>query len=432
MNYKYKAFISYSRNDKNTVDWFHKNLEIFSLPRNIQIEYPHLELKLGKFFKDTEELSCHYDLSEALKDALDKSEYLIVFCSKSSAVSQYVNQEIEYFISKHSYKNIIPIIINGEPNASLNPKLDILEESFPKVFRENSYNYSNPLAIDIRVEKDSKKRALIKIISKLLNVDFDFLWQRELKRLKIKKMIYYSVIFILIIFINVLIHLFLNSKKLIVENNNLTNSIQNIDSKIQNSIESERNFQQERVKQLQLQHQERVKEAIKEREEVEKSIEEYKKTINNINIEDYEKNVFKDSCIRNIIMRFGILKEERLNNFCLCIYESGAGKIWEDEHKITNCKNSLVNDFKTIKDQLSVRDFFIGQSITFIKLINKNLSEEDVRPIIECIYDTNKKENDFLTTDELIIKHNYNYLNIKSINSNIIQSCQKKYPNINL
>ena len=82
--------------------------------------------------------------------------------------------------------------------------------------------------------------------------------------------------------------------------------------------------------------------------------------------------------------------------------------------------------------QLSVRDFFIGQSITFIKLINKNLSEEDVRPIIECIYDTNKKENDFLTTDELIIKHNYNYLNIKSINSNIIQSCQKKYPNINL
>ena len=57
MNYKYKAFISYSRNDKNTVDWFHKNLEIFSLPRNIQIEYPHLELKLGKFFKDTEELS---------------------------------------------------------------------------------------------------------------------------------------------------------------------------------------------------------------------------------------------------------------------------------------------------------------------------------------------------------------------------------------
>ena len=83
--------------------------------------------------------------------------------------------------------------------------------------------------------------------------------------------------------------------------------------------------------------------------------------------QDQGKNAFQTSAP----CHFGILKEERLNNFCLCIYESGAGKIWEDEHKITNCKNSLVNDFKTIKDQLSVRDFFIGQSITFIKLINK-------------------------------------------------------------
>ena len=184
MNYKYKAFISYSRNDKQVVDWFYKNLETFSIPKNIKSNYPNLELKLGKIFKDTDELSSHYNLTEALKDAIDVSEYLIIFCSKASANSKYVNQEIEYFISKHSYKNIIPIIINGEPNAYLNPNLDISEESFPEVFRENSFNYSNPLAIDIRVEKDSKKRALIKIISKLLNVDFDLLWQRELKKIK--------------------------------------------------------------------------------------------------------------------------------------------------------------------------------------------------------------------------------------------------------
>ena len=93
-------------------------------------------------------------------------------------------------------------------------------------------------------------------------------------------MLYYSIILITIIFINILVHLFLNSQKLIIENNNLNTSIQNIDAKIQNSIESERNFQLERIKHEQIKHEQMLKEAIKNREEIEQSINEYKKNIN--------------------------------------------------------------------------------------------------------------------------------------------------------
>ena len=173
-----------------------------------------------------------------------------------------------------------------------------------------------------------------------------------------------------------------------------------------------------------------LKEAIKNREEIEQSINEYKKNINE-NIEHQKKHSFITQCISTTNLNFGILKKEHINNYCSCVYESSKDLI-VDEHKMTNCKNLLLNDFNAIKDKLSVKEFFIGQSLPHIKFKNKNLSEAEIIPFLECIYETNKKEGDILTTDKLIIKNNYNYNNIKMLNQNIVKLCKNKYINIEL
>jgi len=185
---KYRAFISYSRRDSKFANWLHKEIEQYTIPNKLKIKYPHLSHKVGKIFKDTEDLTAHSSLSDALKETLENSEYLIVLCSTSSAQAHWVNEEIKYFKSLEQGKNIIPIIIEGEPNATTNSKLDNKFEAYPEALRftinekKQTKNPENPLGIDIRDGKDSKAKGFIRIIAKLLNVDFDEIWNREKKR----------------------------------------------------------------------------------------------------------------------------------------------------------------------------------------------------------------------------------------------------------
>ena len=180
---KYKAFISYSRRDKKIVEWFHKNLESYKTPKNLIAKYDTIPRKVGKVFKDIDDLSAHHSLDGALKEALEQSQYLIVFCSTNSANSQFVNEEIKYFRDIHGEENIIPIIIDGEPNATTNPDFSADQESFPQALRIDDNNTPlNPLAIDIRPSKDSRKKALIKVISNMFGIWFDDMWEREKRR----------------------------------------------------------------------------------------------------------------------------------------------------------------------------------------------------------------------------------------------------------
>ena len=195
-NFKYKAFISYSRRDKKIVDWFHKNLESYKTPSNISIEGKSIPKKVGNVFKDTDDLSSHHSLDGALKEALDSSEYLLVFCSISSAKSKFVNEEINYFRDKYGEKNIISIILDGEPNATSNSQFSDSEESFPLALRLDNNNSYNPLAVDIRKTKDSKQKALIKVVANMFHIWFDDIWKREKRRLFINRVIF-SIISIL-------------------------------------------------------------------------------------------------------------------------------------------------------------------------------------------------------------------------------------------
>ena len=120
-NYKYYAFISYSRKNSKASSYLHKKLEHFRVP----IKYVAAEERpQGKFlrpiFRDRRDLEVKKgSFSEDIKLALAQSRYLIVLCSLEVVESYFVNEEIKHFLATHNndYSAIVPIILNGNPGA---------------------------------------------------------------------------------------------------------------------------------------------------------------------------------------------------------------------------------------------------------------------------------------------------------------------------
>lgn len=70
-------------------------------------------------FRDEEELPVAADLSSPIYRALDNSKYMIVICSPQTVESSYVADEIRYFKSIGKADRLFAVLIEGEPNASL-------------------------------------------------------------------------------------------------------------------------------------------------------------------------------------------------------------------------------------------------------------------------------------------------------------------------
>ena len=79
--YKYKAFISYSHQDKKWGDWLHKKLESYRIPKGLigkKTKVGEVGKRLFPIFRDREELPTSNELGLAIKTALDESSHLIV------------------------------------------------------------------------------------------------------------------------------------------------------------------------------------------------------------------------------------------------------------------------------------------------------------------------------------------------------------------
>ena len=166
MEYKYKAFISYSHEDAEWAQWLLKEIESYKVPKElVQSGSPK---HLGKVFRDKDEGRASPDLSKQLKEALDASEYLIVVCSPKSKDSKWVRLEIEYFRSLGREDRIIPLLVSGDP-----------ETSFPEILREDD---KEPLAANVSkkpLDKSTKNNAKLMILAFLLDCNYDDLVQRD-------------------------------------------------------------------------------------------------------------------------------------------------------------------------------------------------------------------------------------------------------------
>lgn len=182
--FKYFAFISYSSHDTQWGKRLHKKLESYSIPSTLCKKYGWKRKPLNPIFFAPYEIQPG-TLSEELKDRLRESRHLIVICSPYSAQSYWVGLEIEFFHQLGRTKDIHFFIIDGVPNSGdkttecFNNK--IKELSIPEILganiREKVYRWSWL----------NRERAYVQIVTKLLGVEFDSIWQRH-KRMLWQKM----------------------------------------------------------------------------------------------------------------------------------------------------------------------------------------------------------------------------------------------------
>lgn len=184
--YKYFAFISYSHKNKCWAKRLHKKLETYRLPNTIIKQSDRsLPKRLKPVFKDDTDISAGGMLKSNLIEKLRESKFLIVICSPKSAQSHYVNDEIQEFINinNENKERIIPFIINGLPDSG-----DPLVNCYPPALDTS--------ILGANVNELGRHKAFLKVLSKILELDFDELYKRH-KRRKIIHIIRNTLIFCL-------------------------------------------------------------------------------------------------------------------------------------------------------------------------------------------------------------------------------------------
>jgi len=186
--FRYRAFISYSHRDELFSRRLHRRLEAYRPPRKALegLKDPSpWHARIRPVFRDQEELASSDSLSDAIQDALNASEVLIVLCSPASAKSRWVNEEIRHFRRAFPERKVFPIVIDGDPGAD--PRESPDTAAFPLAMLladvdDPDGSYREPLAADARKEADGFTIAFLKLVAGILEVPFDRLRQRDLRR----------------------------------------------------------------------------------------------------------------------------------------------------------------------------------------------------------------------------------------------------------
>jgi hypothetical protein len=101
---------------------------------------------VGRVFRDEEELAASPHLSREIREALDRSEWLIVVCSPRTPASRWIAAEVEHFRARGRGDRIRSLLVEGEPGESFPVPLlaiDAPAEATPGMDEA-------PLAADVR------------------------------------------------------------------------------------------------------------------------------------------------------------------------------------------------------------------------------------------------------------------------------------------
>lgn len=183
--YKYYAFISYNSRDTEWGKKVQRKLEHYRMPATLCSEHGWERTPIKPVFFAPTDIQPG-GLTEELQERLKASRNLIVICSPNSAQSQWVGKEIEFFHQLGRTKQIHFFIVDGIPHSGnpdtecFNPIVNTL--GLPEILGANIHEkiYRWPWL--------NKERAYVQLISKLLGVEFDAIWQRH-KRHLIRKTI---------------------------------------------------------------------------------------------------------------------------------------------------------------------------------------------------------------------------------------------------
>lgn len=175
---RYRAFISYSHADEAAARWLQRALERYRPPRSLLASRPDLPRRLYPVFRDREELASAHSLTDAIREAMDDSEALVVVCSPSSAASRWVNEEILHFRESGRGHRIYCYLVAGDPRP------DSPQCAFPPALLRGADGGAlhEPLAADATPSGDGPRHAMLKIAAGLLDVGVDELKRRDAQR----------------------------------------------------------------------------------------------------------------------------------------------------------------------------------------------------------------------------------------------------------
>jgi hypothetical protein len=188
-HYKYFAFISYNSKDTEWGKRIQKKLENYRMPSTLCSAHGLNRNPIKPIFFAPTDIQPG-QLTDELQQRLRASRNMIVICSPNSANSEWVGKEIEFFHQLGRTNHIYFFIVDGVPHSGnpntecFNPIIDELD--LPEILGANIHEkiYRWPWM--------NKERAYVQLISKLLGVEFDAIWQRH-KRSLINKVIAWSL-----------------------------------------------------------------------------------------------------------------------------------------------------------------------------------------------------------------------------------------------
>jgi WD40 repeat protein len=185
MDSKYTAFISYRHIplDITVAKAIHYKLETYKIP--VAIRKQTGIKKMGRCFRDQDELPTSSDLMQDILNSLKASDWLIVICTPDLPKSKWCVAEIEEFIKMHGRSRVLAVLAAGEPS-----------ESFPDILRFETSPTGEvvecePLACDLRDEGQVPSKRVImrklkteklRLIAPMLGVRYDDLRRRARER----------------------------------------------------------------------------------------------------------------------------------------------------------------------------------------------------------------------------------------------------------
>lgn len=157
--FNYDVFLSYRHRPLDNI--ITKNvfnaLESYKLPKPIRARgCPDID----RVFRDAEELSVSKILTETIDDALRSAKCLIVICSTDAPLSPWVDREVSMFIHMGRAEHIYPLLINGDPERSFPPSLQLVPDIMGRV-------------MDVRAPGDDPKKIMARAETALLKVVAD-------------------------------------------------------------------------------------------------------------------------------------------------------------------------------------------------------------------------------------------------------------------
>ena len=207
---EYDVFISYRTTvlpDKLVAETLQEVIESFPVPRPLahHAVAPRRWRTRLRVFRDTTDLSASADLTEAIRQKLRRSRYLVVVCTPDLPRSAHCAEEIRYFRECHGDDRVLLLLARGDP-----------AEAFPGAATAGdptvgARRIGQPLAADIRAESTQSMLRLLrgkglpkaaqprfKLLSRVLNCRSpDDLVRRDRERLR-RLAANYTLLFLLL------------------------------------------------------------------------------------------------------------------------------------------------------------------------------------------------------------------------------------------